>query len=335
MSNIRVAYVGCGAVVQRSHLPAISNCHDFTVTGLVDFNETQRVQLADQYGVKHHSDSFAQIVSEFDVAVIATPSASHYSLARQLLEQGKHVLVEKPLAIDHSSAIKLTELAKEKNLVLAVSLVRRFLPHFKLFKALLDTKLLGDIKTFVIEEGSVFNWPVQGSGFYDHQISGGGVLMDNGAHLLDACLWWLGDYQRVTYKDDAQGGVEAECDLNITLTNGAKGRVSMSRLRQLSNKIDVVGEQGALSMNLATGKIDLQINGSPIALQGEAVQQGNQKPMTTVELFEYQYNALYKTIKNKSADEQEELVLGQTCLESIRLIDECYRNRTLLSYLVS
>ena len=138
-------------------------------------------------------------------------------LAKELLEAGKHVLVEKPLAIEYTQACELVELAKKQKKVVSVSLVRRFLPHFKLFASLLHTQVVGQVKEFNIEEGGVFNWPVQGAGFFNHQASGGGVLMDNGAHLLDACLWWLGDYSSVEYKDDAQGGVDAECHLNLNL----------------------------------------------------------------------------------------------------------------------
>ena len=204
MSTLRVAFIGCGAVVERSHLPVLARFSDIQATVLIDFNQAQRSKLADEYSIEFHSDSIDQHYDDFDLAVIATPSASHYALARSLLEKGKHVLVEKPLALHFQQADELVALAKQQARVLSVGLVRRYSSHFRLFKSLMDAKMVGELESFKVEEGGVFNWPVQGAGFFDHQVSGGGVLMDHGAHLLDACLWWFGDYQAFEYRDDAQ-----------------------------------------------------------------------------------------------------------------------------------
>jgi len=334
MNKLRMAYIGCGAVVERSHLPAILNCRKFSVSCLIDFNQDQRTRLAEQYQVVNHGESLEKFIQEFDVAVIATPSATHYHLVKQLLNLGKHVIVEKPLATDYVSAKLLVELAQEKKLTLSVSLVRRFLPHFKLFKSLLSTNLLGDIQTFTIEEGNIFNWPVQGDGFYDSSVSGGGVLLDNGAHLLDACLWWLGNYKKVTYYDDAQGGVEAECHLELTLENGIRGTVQMSRLRQLSNNIHIFGDRGKLSMDLASGDIDLMINDSMVDLRGSAFHKGKPVQVQTGDLFERQYHSFYNAVTNNDVDGESDLVLGRDCLWSIKLIEECYENRQLMSNVV-
>ena len=332
MNNLRIAYIGCGAVVERSHLPALVGNPSMTATVLIDFNQSQRIKLADQYSIEHHGDSVDAFLQHFDVAVIATPSASHFALTKMLLDANKHVLVEKPLALDYSQACELVELANRKQKIVSVSLIRRYIPHYKLFKTLIAAGVVGEVQSFTYEEGAVFNWPVQGAGFYDQQVSGGGVLMDNGAHVLDACLWWFGDYASVEYKDDAQGGVEAECELMLTLANGAKGTVAMSRLRKLSNTINVVGDKGSINMDLANGEIKLNLTNEPIGLAGSADQKVD---MTTVDLFKAQYSAINELITSKNNERSEtELVLGADCLPSIRLIEECYANREALSYRV-
>lgn len=341
MSQIRVAYIGCGAVVERSHLPALSNVESMRATVLVDFNEDQRSRLAAAYSVNHHSDSVSAMLDHFDIAVIATPSASHYSIAKELLSAGKHVLVEKPLSMHYHEAVEIVAMAKQSNLVLAVSLVRRYLPHFKLFKTLMSSNIVGEINGFHVEEGGVFNWPVQGAGFYKQAVSGGGVLMDSGAHLLDACLWWLGDYESVYYTDDSQGGVEAECNLRLTLACGATGSVAMSRLRKLANTIRVDGDRGSVCMNLGTGQIDMSFEGAELDLTGHACLPSTtgelkQAPeITTLGLFEHQYSALIDAISTKDKTQSIHLVCGDACLESIRLIEQCYANRQPLPFMVS
>lgn len=335
MSALRVAFIGCGAVVERSHLPTLLRFSDIVPTVLVDFSEHQRRKLADEYSIDIHGDSIDEYYEYFDVAVIATPSASHYSLAKTLLEHGKHVLVEKPLALECQQAEELVALANQAKRVLSVGLVRRYSPHFMLFKSLMDAQIVGDIDVFNVEEGGTFNWPVQGAGFFDHQVSGGGVLMDHGAHLLDACLWWFGDYETFEYSDDAHGGVEAECNITLKMQNGAQGSISMSRLRGLKNSVYVKGEKGEITMNLANGHIDLLLNNCSDALSGEAVSDDRIAPTTTLDLFEHQYKLLQAQIISADGDNVivpgSDLVSGQDCLPSIRLIEACYENRNELS----
>ena len=334
MTSLRIAYIGCGAVVQRSHLPALASIPELVVNVLIDTDEAQRTALGDTYDVKNLGESFSPFSEQFDLAVIATPSVSHYALAKELLECGKHVLVEKPLSVEYDQACELVELAKQKNRILSVSLVRRFLPHFRLLKSLLSAQVIGQVQHFDIEEGAVFNWPVQGAGFYRHQTSGGGVLMDNGAHLLDACLWWFGNYQSVNYKDDAQGGVEAECHLDLMLSSGASGTITMSRLRNLDNQVNVIGDKGQLVMDLASGDIDLTIGGAPVSLSGKATLEGRHPKVDTVGLFVHQYTELYRVINSVTVKDKTDLVFGRDCLESIRLIDACYKNREPLPFMV-
>ena len=332
MTNIiRLGYVGCGAVVEKSHLPAITTVPSMTPNALIDFNASQRQKLGEYYGIPHRAQQFDDVLEHIDLAVIATPSASHFQIGEALLKAGKHVLMEKPLAIHGSEAEQLVALAEESELVLAVSLVRRYLPHFRLFRSLLLNDIVGQVDSFSIEEGAVFNWPVQSSAFYHPEKSGGGVLMDNGAHLLDLILWWLGDYQSVIYTDDAQGGVEAECHLQLTMASGAIGQVTMSRLRKLKNSITVTGDKGNISMDLASGAITLSLANGLVDLAGYASLEGPQTAMMTIDLFAAQYHDLAHAIHHQGNVESG-LVLGRDCLRSIHLMEECYRHRQPLPY---
>ncbi len=332
MSVVRVAYIGCGAVVERSHLPALLGVENATPTVLIDLNRSQLELLKQTYGVDNIGTSIDEFLDEFDLAVIATPSASHYALGKQLLSQGKHVLMEKPLASNYEQAKELVELSDRSQKVLAVSLVRRFLPHFQLFKSLLESSVIGQVVKFEVEEGGVFNWPVQSASFYNHSKSGGGVLIDNGAHLLDALLWWLGDFKNAQYLDDAQGGVEADCHLDLTLSSGAQGTVTMSRLRNLRNEISVYGELGSLSMSLASGDIRLKPHNSRVVLGGQALAEGVATTPSVLSLFEQQYRGVVDAISN-NLNEESSIVLANECLPSIRLIDACYRERSNLDSL--
>lgn len=330
MSIIRVAYIGCGAVVQHKHLPALQRTPAMLATVLVDVDKNKREDLAREYKVAKTASSYLDFLDEFDLAVVATPSASHFELTRQLLDHGKHVLVEKPLATNHADALALVECSEKQQRVVAVSLVRRYLPNFILFKSLLDASIVGSVSKFEMQEGSVFNWPVQSADFYDPVKSAGGVLIDNGSHLLDLLIWWLGDFITVNYQDDAMGGVEADCDLQIELVSGAVGSVKMSRLRSLKNAVTVDGDRGRLAMDLVTGEISFTPNDSQHALAGVAQIEQSSTTVSTIDLFVAQYQGLCSAL-NGSVEEQQTIVSARRCLNSIRMIEQCYKTRPNLA----
>ena len=85
---------------------------------------------------------------EIDVVVITTPNDTHYPYTKEALQKGKHVVVEKPFTIYSKDALELVQLAKEKNLVLAVYHNRRYVSDYFTIKKILDQKLLGDVHTF-------------------------------------------------------------------------------------------------------------------------------------------------------------------------------------------
>ncbi|NND00372.1 MAG: Gfo/Idh/MocA family oxidoreductase [Gammaproteobacteria bacterium] len=329
----RIAYIGCGAVVERSHLPALALSEGFEATLLVDTDRSRLQELQSRYPSVSTTDDYRSSLDKFDIAVVATPAVSHFKIGMELLKAGKHVLMEKPLAVNAGQANSLCELANRKNLLLAVSLVRRYLPHFKLFRSLLQSSIVGELERFEIEEGGIFNWPVQSIGFFDSKRFGGGVLMDHGAHLLDICLWWFGDYTALEYSDDNQGGVEADCRLDLKMQSGLHGSIIMSRLRNLNNNIRVVGKQGSLSMNLATGEItlapesaSLSLVGTPVEVMSTGAHSGANLSLSTVDLFKIQYAALRGAIDGVQ-DDAGKLVQAEDCLASIALIEQCYANR--------
>jgi len=324
---ISVAYIGCGAVVQRSHLPALKLVDGLHPVAFVDRDQNTLQLLSTEYPDAILTSDAEKAIEAADLIVIATPSGSHYQLAVEALSAGKHVLVEKPLALTENQSMEVIRLADKENRLLAVSLVRRLLSHNRLFKQLIDMGVVGKIQSVNVSEGSVFNWPVQSADFYDPNLSGGGVLLDNGAHLLDLVLWWLGDTSLVSYFDDSQGGVEAECRVEMQMKDGAEVIVEMSRLRNLKNQVFIKGDLGKLVMDLASGQISLSARGVDEAFRG-GVDDSNSN-QTTLDLFVSQYRGILEAIDSKDQNVSN-MVKGADSVASVSLIEQCYGIRQLL-----
>jgi len=126
MKNLRVGVVGVGHIGKNhARLYAETKAADFTA--IYDTDASNAAQVAEQFKVRA-AESLGEFADLVDAASIATPTSSHFAVAQPLLEKGKHLLVEKPIAEDMAQASQLAELAARRQLVLQVGHVERFNP---------------------------------------------------------------------------------------------------------------------------------------------------------------------------------------------------------------
>ncbi len=131
-NQIRVAVLGVGSLGQHHAriYSDLKSAGDVQFAGIYDAN----ADTANKIGTKHHATIFKSIseaAENSDALNIATPTTTHFEIAKQLLSQGKHVFVEKPMTDDSAQAAELVQLAQQNNCVLQVGHVERFNPVFK------------------------------------------------------------------------------------------------------------------------------------------------------------------------------------------------------------
>ena len=320
--KIRIGIIGCGAVSEICHLPAIAKSTHAVASVLVDRNLERAKSVAAKFGVVEVVDSIDAARGKMDAAIVALPHHVHASATLELMKAGIHVLVEKPMAQHVDECVQMCRFARENRLVLAIGLMRRFQFAASWAKAAINAGILGNIQSFDIREGSIYNWPVASDFFFRKETAGGGVLLDTGAHTLDLMLWWLGDVASLEYFDDDYGGVEAESLLNITLASGIKGVVELSRTRLLRNTAIITGDRGTLTVSLHFNELAAS---SPELLEHEFNGvKGNQLPAQEYkDLFPPQLDDFIASIR----DNRSPLVSGEEGTRSVRVIDECYGNR--------
>jgi predicted dehydrogenase len=264
MRGIRLAMIGCGRAAESLHLPSAALSTGVETSVLVDVDLGRARALADAYGVAEVRETPAEVAGLADVAVVALPHHLHAPVTRELLEAGLHVLVEKPLALSAEECGELAALAERTGRTLAVGMVRRRFPGARLVKQALESRLLGELQRVRVREGSPFSWRVA-SDFTFRRETGGGVLADSGVHALDLLGWWFGQPRLVAYRDDAAGGVEAECEIELSLPGDVPATVELSRIRELENSVRIVGSRGTLEASLAfAGEIRLDLGVEPL-----------------------------------------------------------------------
>jgi predicted dehydrogenase len=128
---------------------------------------------------------------DVQLVYIATPPFLHHEQARDALRAGKHVIVEKPLAVTMPQADELVSIAREQRLLVVTNLMQRYNPLFGQIKQLVDSKLLGEVlhgtfENYASDEGLGPNhW------FWDPTKSGG-IFIEHGVHFFDVFAGWLG-----------------------------------------------------------------------------------------------------------------------------------------------
>ncbi|MBX3454244.1 Gfo/Idh/MocA family oxidoreductase [Ferrovibrio sp.] len=129
-------------------------------------------------------------LADYDAALVCTPDGAKLSLLRYLLENGKHVLVEKPLGAEDDAALReLQSIAERKRVLCYTAYNHRFEPHFARMREVIASGVLGRIYSVRLFYGNGTARLVRESVWRD---KGAGVLPDLGSHLLDTVLYWFG-----------------------------------------------------------------------------------------------------------------------------------------------
>ena len=128
MNHLRLAVIGAGHL-GRIHARLLASIADAQLVSIADPSSAVRHELAPLCGEPPVSD-FSQLLGRIDAAIVGTPTQAHFDVARQLLEAGVHVFVEKPMCAVVEQAAQLVQLARKQGCVLQVGHIERFNPAF-------------------------------------------------------------------------------------------------------------------------------------------------------------------------------------------------------------
>jgi predicted dehydrogenase len=311
--------VGCGAITEALHLPALARHPEIIATAIcVDPNIARAKAMAKKFGAAAAVGEYRDVIGEVHGAIVAVPPKLHYPVTIDLLTAKVHVLCEKPLTEAAEQARGLISTAARMGAALCVNNYRRLYPSSIKVRELIAAGELGTIRHLEFSSGEKFDWPAA-SGAYFGASAGRGVLADVGAHALDLICWWLGGKPEiVSYEDDSMGGTEAVAALRFRL-DGCDGVVRLSWLSKYSNTFEIRGDRGTVrgalydwnSLELKTlsrRRRKLHLRSSAKVAQD----------LGTVVLDNF-----LDVVRGSAAP----LVSGSDVLPSIELLDDCYANR--------
>lgn len=196
--KIKIGIIGCGGIANNKHLPAIKSLGNVEIVGFCDIIEEKARKAKEEYGTedaKVYTDYKELLKDESIVAVhVCTPNRSHSFITVDALHAGKHVLCEKPMAINAEEAKKMVDAAKETGKILTIGYQNRYRQDSLYLKRACENDDLGEIyyaRALALRRRAVPTWGV----FLNEYEQGGGPLVDIGTHALDLTLWMMDNYQ--------------------------------------------------------------------------------------------------------------------------------------------
>ncbi|MDQ4077574.1 MAG: Gfo/Idh/MocA family oxidoreductase [Chloroflexota bacterium] len=198
MSKLRVAVIGVGAIATdevHGHIPNYKAIDDVEVVAISDINGRRAQFVADRFDIPQVYTHFRDMLAhtEVDAVSIAAPNFLHSAIAVGCLEQGVHVLVEKPMALTVSEARRMIDAAEENGMTLFVGMNNRFRDDTRALKLMVQQGALGDV--YYAKAGwlrPAGSRSVDSSWFTSKAQAGEGPLWDTGLVMLDLSLWMLG-----------------------------------------------------------------------------------------------------------------------------------------------
>ena len=338
---VRIALAGCGAVSSQYYAPALQELQragDVVLAAVFDPDRDSAERLAAQFPAVAVADSFDSLqAAAFELAVVASPPTLHACQSIQLLRSGRAVLCEKPMATTLVDAQAMVAAAAESQAVLAIGMVRRFLPAAEFIRDAIALGMLGELSSFDLAEGSAdFNWPVTSPAYFQKRQAGGGVLMDIGVHVLDLLTWWFGEPAALEYADDAMGGIEANCQVSCAYAGGLQGKVRLSRDAPLANRFTLRGNKGWLSWSAnVADAVEIGLQGSTHLLEAtlrRAGPAGTPLRFTAPAYnFEQSFVSQLRNVARAVRGREALRVPASEALAAIRQLEYCYHHRSLLA----
>lgn len=320
MRKLKWLLVGAGDIANKRVAPAIEAEERSELYAVTDTSRERAKCFVRQYPVRIYRD-FEKALSDesVDAVYIATPIFLHQEQSIEALEAGKHVLCEKPLALNVKGAKEIVKAVSNTDKNFAVSYFRRFYPRYQMAKKMLRREEFGQV---ILVRMTFFSWfsPSKDDPKYWRVIpekSGGGPLFDMGTHMIDVLVGLFGVPEALYAKVD-------------TLTHDYQVEDSVSAVMKLKNGAHVVA---TFNWNSRTWSHEFEIIGTEAKIKwhpydGTKIAKTVGRRIEEIELPNHD-NVHYPLIENFVSsifEKRKPLITAEEALKTTKVVEAIYRS---------
>ena len=330
---LKFALVGCGRIAKRhSELLGLNQIKNGSLVAVCDVNKKKAKKIAEQFNVPYYTDMDEMMQKQtIDVVSVLTESGYHAKHVINLAKYGKHIVVEKPMALKLDDADLMIKACDENACRLFVIKQNRFnVPVVKLRQAYeagrFGKLVLGTVRV---------RW-TRHQNYYDQDLwrgtwaLDGGVLTNQASHHIDMLVWIMGDVASVFAKANTSlVNIETEDTAVVTLKfkNGALGIIeatTATRPNNLEGSISILGEKGSVVISgfavnkMQTWAFEQKEEGDEDVLDKYSVNPPN--------VYGFGHQAYYQNVIDSILNDKKELVDGNSGKKSLKLITAIYQS---------
>ncbi|HEX2926812.1 MAG TPA: Gfo/Idh/MocA family oxidoreductase, partial [Ruminiclostridium sp.] len=191
MKKVKIGIIGAGNI-SEVHIAGYKALDNVELYAVCDINEERARNSAEKNGFKHVFTDYNEMLKmpELDAVSVCTWNSVHAPATIAALKAGKHVICEKPMALNSKEAMEMEKTAKENGKILMIGFVRRFGNDAKVLKDFIEGGMMGEMyfakASYLRRAGCPGGW------FSDKKRSGGGPLIDLGVHVIDLVRYLMG-----------------------------------------------------------------------------------------------------------------------------------------------
>lgn len=267
MAIIKVGIIGAGGI-SNCHISGYKALENVEIYAVCDINEQRAKDCAKKNNIKHVFTDYNEMLalSELDAVSICTWNNVHAPATIAALKAGKHVLCEKPMAINAIEAQQMVDAEKESGKILMVGFVRRFGNDAKILKDFIDNGMMGDI--YYAKASYLRRYGCPGGWFGDRKYSGGGPLIDLGVHVIDLVRYLMGKpaavsitgatFNKLGARDNIKGTKGYVCSDNGDIFNTEDMAVAMIKFDNGA----VLSVETSFSLNIKNDSGNIELFGT-------------------------------------------------------------------------
>ncbi|MEA4957777.1 Myo-inositol 2-dehydrogenase [bioreactor metagenome] len=252
MKSVNVGVIGVGAM-GYNHARVYYRLDNANLVGVSDVSENTLAKVSKKYDTKGYTEYLDLLKNpEIEAVSVCVPTTHHYNVVMAAIENGKHVLVEKPIAFTLKEAEGMIEAAKEKGVKLSTGHVERFNPAVQKAKELIEMDIIGDVVSASAKR----------VGPFPPRIKDVGVAIDLAIHDLDVMYYLFDD--DVTQVYATMGSILEKCEyedhaeIMTKFANGITGILEVNWLTPYKRRaLEVTGTDGIISIDYIDQSVDV------------------------------------------------------------------------------
>ena len=247
---MNVGLIGYGNIAKK-HEAAISDLRDFDLKGIHD------IKVPDNPSTPFYTQLEDLLAEEIDIITICSPNGFHPAQAIKCLENKKHVICEKPLALTQEDSDNMIAAARKNQRQLFCTMQNRYSPVSQWLRQLIDNNSLGDI--YIVNVACYWNRNknyYKNSEWRGHNLHDGGTLFTQFSHYVDTILWLLGDIDILNahlknYDHEDMIDFEDTGVFNFSLQSGGMGTFSYTTScyeKNFESSMTIIGSKGTVKI---------------------------------------------------------------------------------------